>query len=310
MLISIIVPYHNREAFLTDTLRSFYTQTYRPIELLLVDNNSTDTSLQICQDFYQEFNSETFKIRLLSAPSLGAAKARNIGLYKANGEYVYFFDSDDILSRDFLEDVNQYILNNKGVDLIACKTRMVYPSGEIKTRHGYYTKSIVDQILTGMLSTQSMVLKKDFLIAIGGWNNTLRKWDDWELGVRVLKNNPSVGWIKNKAYHSIYQHTDSLTGSSFSERLDDTIQAINTVENLVKESSKAIQSLLARKTILAGYLWREKNTNKAEELFIEVLESSTSMLNGYLFKLLYFYIRIGGKGGWWLFRTFSFLWKD
>lgn len=309
MLISIIVPYHNRETFLKDTLRSFYTQTYRPVELLLVDNNSTDRSLQICQDFYQEFDSEIFQIKLLSSPSLGAAQARNIGLHDANGEYVYFFDSDDIISRDFLEDVKQNIINNKGVDLIACKTKMVYPNGKIIIRRGYYTNSMVDQILTGMLSTQSMVLKKDFLLAIGGWNNALVKWNDWELGVRVLKNNPTICWIKDKAYHSIYQHSDSLTGNSFSERIDDIIQAINTVENLVKNSSEARLSLFARKTILAGCLWRERNTNKAEELLDEVLKHSPNWLTRVLFKLLYFYIRIGGKGGWWLFRTFSFLWK-
>lgn len=309
MLISIIVPYHNREAFLKDTLRSFYTQTYRPIELLLVDNNSTDNSLKICQDFCQEFNSEIFKIKLLSSPFLGAAQARNIGLHDANGEYVYFFDSDDIISRDFLEDVKQNIINNKGVDLIACKTRMVYPDGKTIIRRGYYTNSVVDQILTGMLSTQSMVFKKDFLIAIGEWNNTLRTWDDWELGVRVLKNNPTICWIKDKAYHSIYQHSDSLTGNSFSERVDDIIQAINTVETLVKSSSEARLSVLARKTILAGCLWRERNTNKAEELFDEVIQHSTKWLNRFLFNLLYLYIRIGGKGGWCFFRTFSFLWK-
>jgi glycosyltransferase involved in cell wall biosynthesis len=309
MLFSIVVPYYNREAFLERTLSSLHNQNYRPLEIILVDNQSSDASLSICQKFKLENESDDFIIELLSSPQKGAARARNIGLERAKGDYVYFFDSDDSISADFLTDVFQIIKEDPSIDIVACRTKMVFPNGKTKIRRCSFSESIEDQILTGMLSTQSMFFKKDFVKGIGGWNEDLSKWDDWELGVRVLNSHSKLYWIKGKAYHSIYQHADSLTGNSFSERIDDILFAIDTVEKIVCESKSLKNALMARKVILAGYLWKEKNNETALSIYNKVLSQNLKFTNKFLFYLLFQYTRMGGVGSWFIFKYFSFLWR-
>ena len=309
MLFSIVVPYYNREAFLDRTLSSLHNQNYRPLEIILVDNQSSDASLSICQKFKLENESDDFIIELLSSPQKGAARARNIGLERAKGDYVYFFDSDDSISADFLTDVFQIIKEDPSIDIVACRTKMVFPNGKTKIRRCSFSESIEDQILTGMLSTQSMFFKKDFVKGIGGWNEDLAKWNDWELGVRVLNSHPKLYWIKGKAYHSIYQHADSLTGNSFSERIDDILFAIGTVEKIVCESKSLKNALMARKVILAGHLWKEKNNETALSIYNKVLSQNLKSTNKFLFYLLFLYTRMGGVGSWFIFKYFSFLWR-
>ena len=99
--VSIIIPYYNRERLLERTLRSVKRQTYRPVEIILVDNASTDHSAAVARRFKEEAE-DGMTVHLLRENTPGAAAARNCGLRAAQGEYVYFFDSDDELSEDFL----------------------------------------------------------------------------------------------------------------------------------------------------------------------------------------------------------------
>lgn len=309
MLFSIVVPYYNREAFLDSTLSSLRAQNYRPLEIILVDNQSNDASLSICQKFKAENESEDFRIELLSSPDKGAARARNIGLERAKGDYVYFFDSDDSISAEFLTDVDQIIKERPTIDVVACRTKMVFPNGKIQIRKCCFSESIEDQILTAMLSTQSMVFRKEFIRAIGGWNEDLGKWDDWELGIRVLNNHPQLYWMKGKAYHSIYQHADSLTGNSFSEKIHDILFALDSVEAIIPKSESLKNALMARRVILAGHLWKEKNNETALSIYNKVLSQNSNSANKFLFYLLFLYTRIGGIGSWFIYRNLSFLWR-
>lgn len=306
MLFSIIVPFRNRAGFLPETLSSIYLQRYRPLELILVDNASTDASADLCRQFAERHADGRFQVRLLSEPDGGAAKARNRGLAAANGEYVYFFDSDDIMSPEFISDVCLAVDKHRP-DVVAAATCMTFSNGKSKRRKVYHTCSVQDQILTGMLSTQSIVVRTNFLRGMGGWAEDVVKWNDWELGVRLLLKKPRIHWIRGKAYHQIRQHPDSLTGSSFSERIDDIRHALSTVEAQIAHQPRAILALQARKAILAGQLIREHSPAPAAVLLAEAT-SGASGRNNLLFKLLYRYCACAGKGGWLVYRTFSFLW--
>ena len=98
-VISIIVPVYNSELYLEDCIRSIVQQTYLSLEIILVNDGSTDRSQEIISDY----SARDKRIVVLSQPNRGVSAARNAGLRVANGEYVLFVDSDDALRSDAVE---------------------------------------------------------------------------------------------------------------------------------------------------------------------------------------------------------------
>lgn len=99
-LISVIIPIYNCDAFLNDCLESVLAQTYKNLEIILVDDGSTDMSSAICDDYVKRDN----RFRKYSKTNGGLSSARNYGLDKATGDYVIFLDSDDFwCDNSFLE---------------------------------------------------------------------------------------------------------------------------------------------------------------------------------------------------------------
>ena len=98
--VSVIVPVYNVERYLRKSILSIINQTLKEIEIILIDDGSTDSSLSIMK----ELGKEDTRIKIFSQPNHGQSVARNIGLVNAIGEYIYFFDSDDILEEKTLEE--------------------------------------------------------------------------------------------------------------------------------------------------------------------------------------------------------------
>ena len=143
-LISFIVPIYNVELYLRDCLDSLIAQTYRNIEIILVDDGSTDGSLRICERYLKK----DMRFRLISKENGGLSSARNRGIEEARGEYIGFIDSDDIVHPKFAEVLLHAILAN-GYRIAACDyvnkiSRMSYS--------GYrYEKLIKSDAISGLL---------------------------------------------------------------------------------------------------------------------------------------------------------------
>ena len=101
--ISIIMPVYNSEEYMAETLNSILAQTFQEFELIAVDDGSQDNSVRILQEFQKKISHMT----ILTQENSGPSAARNNGLKIAKGEYIYFFDSDDILVDDALEKLYQ-----------------------------------------------------------------------------------------------------------------------------------------------------------------------------------------------------------
>lgn len=98
-LISVIVPVYNVEDYLEECLESIVNQTYQNLEIILVNDGSTDKSPQICQNYANKDK----RVLVYQKQNGGLSDARNYGLERARGAYISFVDSDDLVSRDFLE---------------------------------------------------------------------------------------------------------------------------------------------------------------------------------------------------------------
>ncbi len=115
-LVSIIIPFYNEENYLPRAVRSALQQTYTRVEIILVDDGSTDNSLKIAMRYANEFSN----VELVSIPHHSLGKARNTGLEKAQGEYVAFLDSDDELEVSAIEKLLAKMVNHQS-DIVICK---------------------------------------------------------------------------------------------------------------------------------------------------------------------------------------------
>ena len=116
-LISIIIPVYNSEKTLARCLRSVCSQTYSELEIILVDDGSTDNSLKICEDFATNDR----RVQVISQKNCGPAAARNTGLKRMHGKYLAFVDADDDVSSVMYEKMLKSLINNK-VDMVVCGT--------------------------------------------------------------------------------------------------------------------------------------------------------------------------------------------
>lgn len=106
-LISVIVPIYNTEKYLNKCISSIINQTYRNLEIILVEDGSTDDSYNICKSYQKKDN----RIKLIHISNGGVSNARNIGIQHCNGEYISFVDSDDFIDETYIEYL--YMLINK-----------------------------------------------------------------------------------------------------------------------------------------------------------------------------------------------------
>ncbi|MVO10961.1 glycosyltransferase [Flavobacterium sp. TP390] len=113
ILVSVIIPVYNVEKYISEAIESVLNQTYKPIEIILVDDGSKDNSLSICKQFVQQHSN----IKLIEQQNSGVSIARNKGLSIAEGEYVFFMDSDDTIDVEFIRSSYE-VAKTKDADIV------------------------------------------------------------------------------------------------------------------------------------------------------------------------------------------------
>lgn len=120
-MISVIIPVYNVEKYISQCLNSVCGQTYVDLEIILVDDGSTDTSGEICDDYARNDK----RIHVIHQKNAGAAAAKNVALQVASGKYLSFVDSDDFLESDAYSHMIQIIQDQKA-DVVQCSYRDVF----------------------------------------------------------------------------------------------------------------------------------------------------------------------------------------
>ena len=160
-MISVIVPIYNAEIFLSDCLTSILNQTIKDIEVILVDDGSTDGSGDICEKYCRMDD----RIHYILQENAGVSVARNTALEVAKGEYVVFIDSDDVVAPDFLQQLLD--LSAKGDFAICGYTRNQSELGNAETSRDYYdVNSYIIQIFDESLihpNIWMMLFKNDII---------------------------------------------------------------------------------------------------------------------------------------------------
>lgn len=193
-LISVVVPNFNNAPYLHACLNSILSQAHENIELILVDDGSSDNSLEIIRSFSDK------RIQLLALEkNVGVSAARNIGITSASGDYLTTLDSDDVLcSQEKLEQELKLISlhEDEGQDIVAFSNIVrLTETGQISSRVGNSSNIEEGFIFDGMLR-RSIFIPRDFLCrrqiyqAVGGYDEYIEMYEDWDLKLRIAKKYP------------------------------------------------------------------------------------------------------------------------
>ena len=126
LLISVVVPIYNVEAYVNRCIESLVNQTYKNLEIILVDDGSPDNCPQMCDMWAEKDN----RIKVIHKENGGLSDARNAGMIIATGEYISFIDSDDYISLDFIEELCSTAIENEA-DIVECSVVNCYEDGSI-----------------------------------------------------------------------------------------------------------------------------------------------------------------------------------
>ena len=143
--VSILVAVYNVEKYLRRCLDSLISQTYQNIEIILVDDCSTDNSLSICYEYAKKYKRVTV---VKKQENTGLSDVRNIGIEHSTGDYIMFIDSDDYVCENFVEEMVKAI-EEKNVDVVRCKELIQKEDGNFQAEdlHGHEGKIYKDNSL-------------------------------------------------------------------------------------------------------------------------------------------------------------------
>jgi glycosyltransferase involved in cell wall biosynthesis len=181
-LVSVIIPNYNHGRYLPDAINSVLQQRYEQVEIVVVDDGSTDDSRQIAARYGEQ-------IRTIWQENQGLSAARNNGLRAAQGEYIALLDADDMLEADFLTTLIGLLQANPAADGVMCGYRFVddgknpLPQTE---RRELPPDALHTVLLDGNFLVPESILLRRYCYAVGGpFDETLRACEDWDMWLRI-----------------------------------------------------------------------------------------------------------------------------
>lgn len=160
ILVSIIIPIYNVEKYLTQCLNSIINQTLKSIEIICINDGSTDNSLEILTNYSSNYEN----ITVINQENKGQAYSRNIGINAARGKYIYFCDSDDFINIDLCEKC-YFICENNDLDVLTFDANIVIDNVDINLSKNYYDRSgknILSKVVDGKKYFFDIVSKNAF----------------------------------------------------------------------------------------------------------------------------------------------------
>lgn len=298
-LFSIVVPVYNRKDLVRRTLRSIECQTYRPLHVILVDNNSTDGSLQVLEQWAESVSTSDFSVSVFEERRPGAAIARNRGLAEVKSEYMLFFDSDDEMRTDAVEHYMQEFIADPDLELVMNRSMRHNANGSVSIIGPRRGNMMLNHIHHSTLCTLGFAVRTSLVRRAGGWNESLHIWDDWELGIRLLLSVRKYKCLQYVA-NDIYCTGDSLSGMNYSEKEPLYEAAIRAAENSLASSAlpdkdRLVCMMQYRRIMLAAHFAGEGRPDLAFPLRDKAL-SGLGLRRRWLLRLAYAYIRRGGRG--------------
>lgn len=186
-LVSVIVPTYNRADLLIPTLDSVHRQTHRPIELIVVDDGSTDSTADVVRAWSGSRRQTDFDIRYVTQSHRGACAARNHGLRISRGEFIQYLDSDDRLRPDKLQTQTDVLRAHPDLDYVYSRTVQLGRNGKVNSTIGrpMDTAHPSRDIPRHLWHTSAPLYRRAICRRAGPWDEELYMSQDWDYAARI-----------------------------------------------------------------------------------------------------------------------------
>lgn len=273
-LISVIVPIYNVDKYLNKCIQSIVNQTYKKLEIILVDDGSTDRSSIICDEWKKKDN----RIKVIHQQNKGAGFARNVALDLANGDFITFVDSDDYISPIFCE----YLLSlfEENVDIVECEYIDVY-SNEMEINDAIEVKVEMFDVINAMRKHISDCYFKQII-----WNKLYRanivkniyfpidkKIDDEFWTYRVIGNSRKLVHSSKKLYAYRQQNSSVMHSIDIKTRIqgiDAKIERLAYIKKFFPELEIEGYLSLAYSTLYIGQILLHDAAKENKGLIVDL----------------------------------------
>ena len=295
--ISVIIPVYNVEHYLNQCLDSICNQSFKDIEIICVNDGSTDNSLNILKDYAKIDN----RIKIISQSNKGLGASRNIGLTKATGKYVYFIDSDDYINLDTLEKLYKNAVSNNS-DIVLFKFQSVDDYNNIHkrgtafkidnifgdidyTNFTFTYKDVKNNVMNSAFSACLKLYKKEFIDSIDFKFPVGLNFEDVPVHVKVMLEANRISFVPESLYN-YRSNPDSILNSTANGF--DIFKVIDLVEEYLIENNYydelENEFILFKIAQILVYLESEKSEdyfNKAKEEFEKINVKDEKTLKKY-----------------------------
>lgn len=259
-LISVIIPVCNGEKTIQETIRSVLNQTFKNFELLVINDGSTDATLDIVN------NINDSRIQVFSHSNAGSNPTRNKGIDQAMGEYISFIDADDLWTVDKLESQWKVLQANPEAAVAYSWSDYIDQSSQFLRRgsHISATGNVYQHLLLSnfLENGSNPLIRKQALIEVGGFDESLTHAEDWDMWLRLAKQ---YHFVVVSSPQVLYRVSPNSSSFNISKLESGCLQVIN-------------QAFIHAPTSL--HLKRYSLANLYKYLTSKALESSVERSNG------------------------------
>lgn len=233
--LSVVIPVYNGEKTIRETIESVLSQTFTDFELLIINDGSTDQTVEIIDSFADP------RIQIFSYKNAGLAASRNRGIDRATTDYIAFIDADDLWTPEKLYDQFQALQDHPEAAVAYSWTDFIDDSGQVIYPGGYPTvngDAYAHLLLVCVLENGSNpLIKKQALQEIGGFDESLAAAEDWDLYIRLAARYPFVGVPRPQVLYRV------ATNNMSSQVLRQEAASLRVIEKAFASAPESLQYL-------------------------------------------------------------------
>ncbi len=271
-LVSIIIPAFNAEKYIKETLKSALGQTYKNIEVIVVDDGSTDKTAEMVKSFNDP------RLIYIHQGNKGQSAARNAGIQKAKGEYIAFLDSDDLFLPQKIERQVEFLKNHPDCGLCYCKIYHFFSDKPQKLFYNpvpNYSGFIFDKFLeNSVVNPLAAFLRKEYLDKYGGFKDDWRRCDEQYLWLKLAFNKVKFCYLDEiLAYYRVNENSLSNQAVYLKETYEKILELLNMVESWLSPDERKKYPFdelkkSATKKLFIGKLMAKRNILSKALLFL------------------------------------------
>lgn len=316
VLISVIIPVYNVEEYLRECVDSVLNQTFRDFEIILVDDGSTDSSGDICDEYVEKDE----RVTVIHQKNGGLSVARNTGLSEANGKYVYFLDSDDYISENALATLLN-IAENDNSDIVFFDAISFADTDDFTVNQNYIRKN---KYLTdnGYDIFASMVQCKEFHSAVPLLfiskqlllDSSIKfvpgiLYEDMVFTYQIFCSAETVSQCSRALYHRRYRKDSIMTSAKSKKHFDGCIAVYSHnsefTKNLTLENTSAAYEFVSRCAFNIFNVYEKLGKADKKSCKSELKKAKKDIIKNKAFGNKALKMRCYGKVFWFIYKVFE-----